>query len=109
MTSIIETGKLYDLPSGLGNIGILKKTPPDKAKFDFELYKQTGQKLYTKNLHSDGMVAMYVWNVSKSYSSLPSSIKGVWTWTPTREYKRLLAKKIIEDNYINKYFNLYDY
>ncbi len=60
MNEIIETGKAFSLPAGLGNLTILKKKPFDKAKFDYKLYKETGQKLWTKNMHSEGLVAVYI-------------------------------------------------
>lgn len=50
--SMLEEGKPYKLPEGIGIIGIFI-TGDEKRYYNFQHYKETGEKIYIRNNHSD--------------------------------------------------------
>jgi len=57
MKSIIDEGKLYHLPGGLGVLGVFKIPVIGRGVFDYQLFKREGVKVWKKNLHSSSYSA----------------------------------------------------
>lgn len=58
MKSIIDEGKVYYLPPKMGTIGVCKTKSKGKM-INYQHYKETGEKIRMKNLHSNGMMALF--------------------------------------------------
>lgn len=58
--SMIYEGKVYQLPYFLGTIGIYRRTLKDSFKvFNYQHYKETNEKIYVPNTHSDRSYAIF--------------------------------------------------
>lgn len=51
--NMVNEGKIYRLPFGLSTIGVYKVPTFGRGYFDYQHFKETGQKVYKKNLHSE--------------------------------------------------------
>jgi hypothetical protein len=99
LNSLIEEGKIYKLPANLGFLGIY--TFPSKNQFDYQHYKETGEKQLHHNLHADELVAQARHRVSGN----PNPTSGIYRFRLARTPARKLAQLIKNKNYITKYFS----
>lgn len=103
--SILKTGTVYKLPFGTGYFGVMKRQLLDAKVFDFQHYKETNEKRYLTNNHSEKFVARIKWVTLKGYSGgVPKEFRNVFTFSPVRANKRQLAK-LIKTNSIYKYYD----
>lgn len=104
MNYIIESGNWVYMPN-VGPIGIRKEKTGFWGIVDFFHYQKTGEIIVRKNQHSEGWAARFRLITSDEIGSkLPKHLFRIWSWKATRHFKRLLARKIIDDNYITKYY-----
>lgn len=103
MRILIETGNTYVLPCRLGTISIRKRKRSTKKAFNLKLYLQEGIRSYYDNRHSSGYYARFDWNKRPPVAAARNI--GMVKFIPARSHKRLLASKIINENYIVKYFD----
>jgi hypothetical protein len=97
----IETGEIIKLPLRTGTFGVVKSKTNHKA-FNLFHYLRTGEKTYYKNRHSEGYHAKFLWSKKNPYCLLTHKV--LYKLSMTRYHKRYLSKKIMEENYISKYF-----
>jgi len=55
--SLIYEGKIYTLPYMMGALGVLSRKPTKWKIFDYQHYKETGDKVPRLNLHSSELTA----------------------------------------------------
>ena len=99
----MEEGKVYNMPCNLGYIGIF--TFPNSKSFNYQHYKETGEKQWHANLHAESQSAQMRHRASKLKK--PSS--GVYKFKLARDPARKLARLIKTENYITKYFQYETY
>lgn len=102
---IMEQGTLYALPSRLGVIGVYKRKTLGKGKFDYNHYKDTGEKVWKKNLHSSVYAAFFKWSMKGPWTDLEGNRRSLFNFIANRDSKRTLAKHINESNTIYKYYD----
>lgn len=103
--SVLNTGTVYKLPFGTGYFGVLKRLRLDSKVFDFQHYKETNEKRYLTNNHSEKFIAQIKWVTLKGYSGgVPKEFRNVFTFAPVRSNKRQLAQ-LIKTNSIYKYYD----
>lgn len=107
MSLIIDQGYFFKLPYKLGLIRIKKNKPKlnkTKLKPDFGLYTSSGGKYKNKHLneHTGGFYCRFYW--SKINALIVN--KGPYSFIPTRQNKRYMAKLLKENglSQVNKYF-----
>lgn len=100
-------GKVFKLPSGTGLIGVFKKKPVKGThhSFNYKLFKETGQKSYFKNKHSDDYVLTFDWRLNKNSTDMPVTVRQLYYFEPSRDLKRQLAKKIQAGTSVYKYYD----
>lgn len=102
----ILEGYFFKMPYRLGTIRIKKrKVDLKNLKPNFGLYNETDGEYKNKHLneHSNNYYVRYYWN--KRIATLIKN-KSAYSFIPTRENKRTLAKLIKENgiSQVNKYF-----
>ena len=102
MKAVIETGKQYKLPKALGTIAIIKKRSSRLSYIDFNHFNKTGEVVRHKNKHSEGYYAKFYWDKSAPHCRVSNKMRI--KYVPVRFYKRTLARAIIDNNTISKYF-----
>lgn len=103
MSSMIDTGVSYKLPNKMGVMEIRKyKRLEGYKKIDFNHLRKTGEIKRFHNSHSDGWYAKFVWNKKTRNSNV--AYRSIYEFKPIRYYKRALARAIIDNNSILKYF-----
>lgn len=107
MSLIIDQGYFFKLPYKLGLIRIKKNKPnlnKTKLKPDFGLYIKSEGKFKNKHLneHTGGYYCRFYW--SKINALIVN--KGPYSFIPTRQNKRYMAKLLKEGGItqVNKYF-----
>lgn len=103
MRTLIETGNTYVLPHQLGTISIRKRKRNNKRAFNLKLFQDTGERTYFNNRHSDGYYARFDWNKKPPITKCINI--NMVKFIPARVHKRFLASKILNENYIVKYFD----
>jgi hypothetical protein len=103
LKNVIDTGDVFRLPSGAGLLGVLKR-PTRKDSLNFNHFRQTGEKIYYNNLHSDGYAATIKWRV-KEVSEIENNMHLLLKFKPSKKAKKYLHERIVEDNAINKYYD----
>lgn len=101
----ILEGRVFSLPRRSGLLGIYKKPTYAVPLFNFEHYKHTGEKIPMRNQHSDGYAYVIRWITKWPYTGLPVDSRNIYKFKACRDFKRTLAKKIKEDNYVHKYYD----
>jgi hypothetical protein len=101
---MMTNGTHYKLPHRLGTLGIRKKKSKSKRAVDFAKTKEYGVTIYHNNYHSEGFYAFYHWN--KDFPQAAFTYKQLYKFVPTRYNKRTLARKISDNNSINKYLEI---
>tara|TARA_R110000851_G_scaffold236923_3_gene389600 strand:+ start:2333 stop:2779 length:447 start_codon:yes stop_codon:yes gene_type:complete len=102
MEAVINTGYIYKLPRKLGTVSIIKEKARKQGYIDFAHFNKTGEVIRHKNRHSDGYFAKFFWAKSSPYCLVAN--KMFYKFKPLRFYKRKLARSIIDNNTITKYF-----
>lgn len=102
----IEEGYFFNMPYRLGTIRIKKrKVDLKNLKPDFGLFNSSEEQFKNKHLneHSNNYYVRFYWN--KRIATIIKN-KAAYSFIPTRENKRNLAKLIKENGIIqvNKYF-----
>ncbi len=98
---ILETGKSFNTPYGLGKIRI-KKFKPNGKKLDYGLSKKLGKQIFHKNLHSQGLMGKFYWDKYRSPKHFTHRV--LYVFRPTRTNKQSLTNCLVEKNYITRYF-----
>jgi hypothetical protein len=94
--SMIYEGKVYKLPEKIGAIGVFM-VGEEKKFYNFQHYKETGQKIYIRNNHSDKKQFGIKYISGDKFSSfLP--ISRMFKFKANRRFSRELAKAIKEKN-----------
>lgn len=99
-------GQVFTMPHRLGLFSIRKRKTFGKGSFDYQHYKQTGEKVWKKNFHSGGYAGIFDWSIRSPWTDLKGSKRGLFEFKPARAIKRTLASKIKENNSINKYYDI---
>lgn len=107
--SMVEEGKIYQLPKRMGAMGIFKLPVAGRGVFDYKLFHLDGTKVWKKNLHSSSYAAQFKWKLLFPRTDLPSQVSRVFKWHATRYWRRYLATQIKEKNTINLYFDKNEY
>lgn len=97
---IVEKGIMYQLPYNLGSIGIKRrKMKYSKLKFDFQYWKETGEKTFHLNEHSKGWYGFGHWKKKDC------KVKGKWYYkfSFTRDINRAYSKVFQEPNGYQRY------
>jgi len=87
------------LPYKIGYLA-LSLTDTEKGSYNYQHYKDTGEKINIKNLHSNRKKARFI--LGKDFSSVEG--RGLFKFRSIRRNARNLAPLIRDENYINKYF-----
>lgn len=105
---LLYNGEAYIFPKKLGVIRLVKSKPKftKKKQVDFHRTKMLGYTVYFDNIHTDGYIARFQW--IKEHPIGIFTNKRLWTFKPTRTNKRLLAKLIKEQGFIDNYIEDYD-
>lgn len=103
LKSVVETGKVYKLAPGFGYLGIF--TFPSSIQFDYQHFKETGEKRNMLNLHADELVAQM--RFRQAVNTPPTGT--VYRFRLARDPARNLAQLIKHKNYIKKYFSYESY
>ena len=107
---IIETGKIFKFPLGIGEFAINKKKVRSFIKqkgkekiglpIDWKKSKEKGKRIYIMNYHTEGYRFSWVW--MKRYSKVKFS--PLWKFKPHRNASRQLANVLKSgQGYHNKY------
>lgn len=96
LQSMVETGRIYKLSTTFGYLGVF--TFPSYKQFDYQHYKETGEKRNMLNLHSNEAVAQFRFRHSVNGST-------IYRFRVARDPARALAQLIKHKNYIQKYFS----
>ncbi len=102
--SMVNTGRNYLLPFGLSSLGIAKVPTFGRGVFDYQRYKETGEKIYKKNTHSSGMIGIFKWDNRWPRFKVPPPAY-TFKFSACRDLARYLAKRIRENNTIIKYYD----
>lgn len=103
LQSMVEEGKVYNMPFNLGYLGVF--TFPNSKSFDYQHFKDTGEKQWHANLHTGSLSAQMRHRKSK----LAKPTSNVYKFRLARDPARNLAKLINNNNYITKYFQYETY
>lgn len=101
---IITEGKVFQLPNRLGSVGVYKRKTIGRGVFDYQLFKETGQKVWKKNLHSSQYAATTKWDTRPPRFD-PSIPGHVFKFTPCRDHNAKLTTSIKDNNTISKYYD----
>lgn len=107
--SMVDEGKVYQLPKKLGVMGVFKLPVAGRGVFDYKLFHTDGTKLWRKNLHSSSYAAQFKWKLLFPRTDLPTYISKPFRWNATRYWRRYLARQIKENNTINLYYDKNEY
>ncbi len=100
LSVLIDTGEPMNLPK-LGEIIIKKRKNEEGLRFvDYKKTKELGTVVYHNNNHSNGYYSRFKWNKGRIYLKH----KTLYKFKACRWATRLLAKKIVEENTIVKYY-----
>lgn len=102
--SIVDDGKIYKLPFGLGSLGIRRRPTYGRGVFDYQLYKKEGIKVWKKNLHSSMYSAQVFWDKRGNRFTLPE-YTHVFKLQACRDLTRHLSQQIKQHNTINNYYD----
>lgn len=102
--SIVNDGKVYKLPYGLGSLGVRRRPTYGRGVFDYELFKKEGIKVWKKNMHSGMYSAQVFWDKRSNRYTLPD-YTHVFKLRPCRDLARYLSQQIKNNNSINKYYD----
>jgi len=96
---IIETGRIFKFPKGVGEFTINKRKTPKVKTIDgrevitlpinWKRSKEKGKRIYEMNYHTEGYRFSWMW-INKYKSLIPMS--GLWKFKAHRKSSRLLAK-----------------
>ena len=102
---MIYEGKLYTLPFHLGEVGVFSRKPTKWKIFNFQHYKDTGQKIPRLNLHSQELTASVKRRVKGSLLGLGmyQPILHAFKFEACRAFNRELSKAISNENTIGLY------
>lgn len=103
---MMSEGTVYKLPARAGRIGVFKRKTFGRGSFDYNYFKQTGEKVWRRNFHSGTFSASYQWLMKGPWTDLPYALRRLFVFRPSRDNKRSLAKYIKISNTINKYYDL---
>lgn len=102
---MIYEGKIYLLPFMLGALGVISRKPVQWKIFDYQHYKETGQKVPRLNLHSSELTAA-VRRIPAATAFIKDSVKMVLSATKfdaCRAFNRELSRAIKNENTIRLY------
>jgi len=98
---IIETGRIFKFPRGVGDFTINKRKPPKtvtvngKEKItlpiNWKKSKERGKRIYEMNYHTEGYKCNWLW-INKQKSIIFMS--NLWKFKAHRNNKRLLALRL---------------
>lgn len=108
LTDARETGKIYHLPNHCGFVGVFKNKL--RTRFDYQYYKETGEKVDHHNRHSSGFCAFFKWDGRVGYATpnRDTIIIKAARMTFARKHTRALAKRLKEDLNINIFNHRHD-
>ncbi len=104
MHKIIYEHLIFQLPYGIGRMGVFKKITGGRGVFDYKLYKEHGIKHWHRNLHTHNYVARIRFDVrwpGCRFESIGKMIKFKANRTSCRD----LAKHLKQNNVIYKYYD----
>jgi len=103
MKDMIDTGTAYILPFQLGLLGVFRVAVFGRGVFDYQLYKETGIKRYHRNNGTNQEVAVFRW--IRKFGHYSSKLRhSVYTFKPTRHWKRYVAARMKNNNSILSYY-----
>ena len=94
--SMIYEGKVYRLPEKIGAIGVFM-TGEEKKYYNYQHYKDTGEKIFIRNNHSDKKQYGIKFISADKFTSL-TPITRLFKFKASRRFSRELAKAIKEKN-----------
>lgn len=105
--SMIYEGKVYQLPNFLGTLGVYKKVLKDSFKiFNYQHYKETNEKIYVSNAHSNRSYAVFKLTAPLlTFQKVNPVVQKAFFFKACRHMNRELAKAIKTENTINRYFD----
>lgn len=102
LKTLIETGETIKLPKRSGYLSIRKKDHSKRKILNFHHYRETGEKLYYRNLHTDNSHVYFVYEKC-GYHTLPNG--GLFLFNPVKHARKTLAARLLsEPSLINKYY-----
>jgi len=108
---IIETGRIFKFPRGVGEFAINRTRPPKSITvngeeritlpINWKRSKEKGKRIYEMNYHTEGYKCSWLW-INKQKAMIYMS--SLWKFKPHRDSKRLLASYLKSGKgYHNRY------
>jgi hypothetical protein len=72
---MIRENLVYDLPHGMGRMGIVKKKSSIRKRIDYAATKQHNKLIFHRNLHTDGYYFCFIWLRGKRFRRKGENIK----------------------------------
>lgn len=96
---LLLSGKKLDPKKAMGYFQ-LHRYKPARPNLDFKHYRETGEKRYEKNPHTDGFCPLIVWN--RSYKTKAKlKYKSYWKISFTDMIWKIISRRLLKDgNYI---------
>ena len=91
--TLIYTGSGFKLPYGIGNIGITS-SPGSRKIFDYQHYKETGEKRNLVNLHTEGKVLKVVLRATPNRLHFEFRTRCLYKFKAHRHMLRELAAAV---------------
>ena len=89
---ILHTPNHLKFPLGLGLIGVVKRNVLKRGAFDFQLFKETGEKRFHQKKHSLNYVAEIVWRRQSPLLFKAFGGCKIFKFKAARHVNRTLAK-----------------
>ena len=71
---------------------------------NYQHFKDTGELTFYANRHTNGYIASVRWLNKAPYNIFTTPYPSAFKFTPTREFKREIAKVIQSTNMMSKYY-----
>lgn len=110
--SLIYDGAAYALPYGIGRLGIsslIKPRDSNMKVYDFQHYKETGEKRVIMNLNTEGRIMKVVLRAKPNQLFFNTYTRYLYKFKPARGLMRGIAKAIKEGLPANKYYSYETY
>lgn len=109
--SILYDGVAYNLPYGIGIIGVSSSQPlrPSSKPMDFQHYKETGEKRFIMNLNTDGRILKIVLVPKRNRLYFNLDTRRIYRFKANRSSMRELAKIIKSGQSVYKYHSYETY
>lgn len=107
--SMIYEGKVYNLPGKVGTVGIYRTGTKGSTYYNYQHYKETGEKILIRNHHSDNHKYGIKYICGDKYSrKIPISF--LFKFKAVRGFARELAKalKVGNTSALYKPYEIYD-